>query len=738
MFFALPNLISSAVEPCVPWQFTATLPDAVKGKDGKKARDSWINDVTTKHQVYSAYEGFNPSARISDGKAGEEGNPPLKLHAFVADFDAPVTEEELKAGIGRIKFVPNYYERTLSGNARLVWLFEGPVSFPSTKFAVEFAKFAAARMHIDMVAAGWDRPAWETPNRYWTNSGDWMMIDEHARIPQALLNGWVFEVGEKYSWKKDKAAIDIPLPIVWPELQKKYPGASEWQGDFVEGAQGPTFWVDGSTSPKSAIVKPTGLFTFAAHAVKPFYSWADLLGKDFVDKYTTELMGKAVDGIFHDGKSYYRQDGYGEWKCFGKEDLASHLSITRGLSDSRQGGEKSQVARAIEYVQEWRGINGAAPFAFQRSGLIERNGFKYLNTHTRRVLQPAKGPVIWGPNGQMPGLSLFFDTFFHPDSIPTRPLDYYLAWASRFYIGAYTLDLESGQNVFILGPAGVGKTFLNQGLLPYLMGGHAEAEDYLLGKTDFNSQLFETGLWTVDDNGVTVDALSHRKFSSMTKKMAANTTFQYHAKFRVPTQVEWRGRVSITANDDEESARIVPDLSISNLEKNHLFRTCSKPTFVFPDKKGCEKLIRDEAPYLARFLLDYIPPSHVVGTSRFGVVAYHEQTLLKVAEQSSRTAGFEEILEDWKARFFGDHPTAEYWEGTSFQFVKELMKDELTREAGIRTLNHEAVGRHLAALKAKKHHLEARDSRAGRVWRIYRPQDLPGKQLPNGAAKFAK
>src|SRR5947208_760778 len=100
MFFAIPNLVSTSVEPCVPWTFSQPVPDEVKGKEGKKVRDRWISNPNTRHQVYSAFEGVNSGARVSEPKNGDEGNPPLKLHAFVADIDAPVSEDELAAGIG--------------------------------------------------------------------------------------------------------------------------------------------------------------------------------------------------------------------------------------------------------------------------------------------------------------------------------------------------------------------------------------------------------------------------------------------------------------------------------------------------------------------------------------------------------------------------------------------------------------------------------------------------------------
>ena len=726
--FALPNLVSKTVTPCTPWTFQGQIPNEVRGKDGKKARDAWINSPETTHEVYSAFEGLNPGLRISGGRkvSVDDENPPFRCHAFVADIDCPVSHEELATGIKRIKFTPNYYEKTLSGNARLIWLFESPVSLPSRRFAVEFLELALPRMRVEQIAPALDRPAWLEPNRYYTNSGEFYVVDESARLSTSLLQGWVFEVAEKHHWKKQKNAIAIPLPLVFAALEKKFPDHG-WPGDFVEESQGPTFWIPGSVSPKSAIVKPTGLFTFSSSATKSFYSWADLLGVDFVHTYESEMLGEAVKDIYHDGSQYYRNDGYQNWKPFTKEDVQSHLVTTRGLSPTKDGDAPSELSRAMEYVRDYQGIVGAAPFAFQPPGVLDKHGNKFLNTHTRKVLSPAEAgshAKVWGDG--FPFLAKYFDGLFDP----AEQLQFFLSWLSRFYKGAYSLNLESGQNVFLLGPQNIGKTFLSQGLLWDLMGGGAEAESYLLGKTEFNSELFEVGVWSVDDNAATVDAVTHRKFSAITKKMAANTTFQYHAKFRIPCSVDWLGRVIVTANDDEQSARIVPDMSISNREKVFLLRSARVAPVEFPDRRGCKKILRDELPHFARFLLEYQIPEHCRGSSRFGVRHYHEQSLLATAEHSSTAASFHEIVEDWRETYFAENPTLPYWSGTSYQFLKKLNSDPLGSLAGVRNLTTAAISAGLSSLKARGLPFEVLEGGANREWVIPRPPPKKAIALP--------
>jgi hypothetical protein len=707
---ALSNLMSSATLPCVPWEWTQKGPSSVLGKANKKARDSWINDPRAQWQVYSMWEGLNETLRISKGAKVDEGNPPFRCYGLAGDYDAPVADEEIQHGLSRMgSFRPAYFERTMSGNARFLWLFEEPVTVPSREFAVAFLKQVTKSIKFDLLCSGFDRPAFEEPNRYYTNSGDWFQLGTD-KVPKALVQGWVVETARTFQWQKQD--VVVPLPVVWAELQKKFPQHG-WEGDFVEEAQGPSFFVPGSTSPKSSIVKATGMFTFAAHSPKPFWSWSDLLGSTFVKEYETSAIGRAVEGIFHDGQKYYTKDGQGNWRPYSKEDIREHLIISRKLEGERVRGEPSAADLALEHIRHWQAIDGAAPFAFKKYGLFSTGARRFLNTHTSRVLSPAEGTALWGPGGQFPWLSKFLETLL--DS--KVQLDVFVAWLHRFYKSAYELDLDRGQNLFLIGPPGTGKTLLNQNILGKLMGGGAEAQDYLLGETDFNSQLFEVALWTVDDSKSATTASAHAIFSSMIKKLAANQSFQYHAKFRVPCTVEWQGRVVVTANDDEESLRIIPDLGISNLEKTILLRTTKTP-IEFPSARQIELILKAELPFFARYLLDHQIPDELVGTSRYGVKSYHEDSLLREAEYSSRTNSFYEVLSDWHKQWFEEHPKEQHWEGTAFQLLKQIQSDDSAR-ASVK-LTADQVARNLAGLKSKNYHLEAISGAHGRRWKIYR------------------
>lgn len=712
----LKNLRASTCEEGVlPWDFQLTDPlPAVVRKD-KGARDLWINSLKTTHHCYSPFDGFSPSQRVT------KANPPQLMRALVVDFDCPVTPAQAAEGWLRVKRPPTHWEVTLSGNGRGVWMFQHPVRVPGYDFASKFAAYVTDKLSARLVAPGVDDGALTNPNRYYTNSGDWVSAPGEP-IETDLLTGWLVEFSATWNFSSRDYGVEMPLDKAAELLAAKFPKFSEWPTDFTIGSQGPSFWISGSSSPKSAIVRATGLQTFAAHADRAFYLWEDLLGKEAVENHRSGQMGAAVSDIFFDGKHYFRPLSDGRYKPFTKEDLTQFLRTSRALSNKADKSGVSQIDKAIQYIHDHHFVNGAAPFAFRQSGLIRVNGEPVLNTSTKLVLTPQEAPAAWGPGGGFEFLSSFFDHLFDP----ADQKEVFLAWLHVFYKSAYERRPHSGHNVFLAGGPSIGKTMLSRAVLAGLMNGFADASDYLLGKDDFGSELFDNGLWAVDDSEGTVSSAHHRKFSEIVKRMAANTTFRFHAKFRVPMVVSWQGRVFVTLNRDEESVRLIPDLSISIMDKIMLFRARENyngTQFRFPrgGVDAVSAILDRELPAFARWLLDFQIPDCLINDRdpRFVLKAYHHEELVSTALQSSSVNAFAEILHDWKTTFFTD-TEQNSWEGTAFQLHKLLHADP-TAAPALRNYSLDSVGRALSSLKNRGDSaISCREAEGLRLWKIER------------------
>lgn len=730
-FFALPNLSAQIVMPCKPWEWTNPAPE--RCILDKIARDQWATNPNTKHECYSAFEALNSSLRAS------EQNPPLRIHAIVGDYDLKIGQAEMESALARLTLKPNWLEQTLSGHWRALWLLERPIPLACIAHTRHLLQHVSALVPVDEIP-GLDRPALQSFSRYWTNSGVWKKVHDTPIAWDSIL-GWLMKSSSTFGWSSEMPGHEIDFKILADRLREKFPRFSEWPGEFALGSYGPSFWVEGSTSPKSAIVREKGIHTFAAHAPKAYFSWADLCGEAWMQAFQTNRIGGAVKDIYFDDKNFFVLSPTTEqWLSESKEGLLNELLVARGLR--RESGKKStgkphsEIEEAVNYIRHHQRVAGAAPFAFFKKGLLEWNGGRYLNTHTREVLRPAKTGE-WGTD--FPFVSSFLEQFF----IDGAALPFWISWLSRSYRCCFHRKPVSGQSVFLSGPVNVGKTFLSRGILSPLLGGHAEPKDFLLGSTTFNSQLFEYMLWVIDDGSIGTSAQVYRYFCEMVKNQAANRDSVSHAKFGKPSQVACMARLIVTCNDDAESRRIIPRVDISILEKLMLFRAAPR-SISFPDSEEMERIKERELPSFARFLLDYeIPEKCKDPDPRFGVISYHDPEL--VASANTSDSAFTEILDHWMTEHFQKHdPTAEFWEGSALQFQHLLLADSAMAET-LHSYNLEEIKRRLLKLSSGTlFRIEMKGDARRMNFRIYRGEHLPRQMAPpieinpSANSKFSK
>lgn len=690
------NLVSREVSRGNPWEFNKIdlVPkDAFKDKG---RRTAWLQFPDTDYQCYTMFEGIDPASRITTGASDQESNPPCKQYGLAVDYDVPISMEAIDEAIGRMDIKPNWHETTLSGNCRLVWLFEQPLPIASFNFAGYLQKSYGSLLPIDQIG-GLDENALAV-TRMFTNGARWRKISD-APVPWARLQGWFIGISNKYEWLEKERGPAVPIEAVYERFKElsaeKFPRLSEWPGEFVLGAQGPSFWVEGSVSPKSAIIRENGFHTFSAHAHKSFFEWSELLGAEWVRGFQESKMGRSVEGIYYDGRNYFVRTPAGAWADENKDNLINELVCRRGMSRDvlkKKGNHFSDVEDAIAYIRNNCRVKGAAPFAFFPSGLIQFNGDRYLNTHTKNVLKPASTPAVWGSEGKFPRLSEFLSGFFDPKG----QLDYFLSWLNRFYGSCYRRQPLSGQNVFLAGYQGTGKTFLNRAVLGAMMGGYSECKEFLLGEDGFNSDLFDYGLWCVDDGSLANSESIHRYFSEMIKRIAANRDMRSNEKFRKASLVGWQGRVFVTCNDDAESIRMIPRLDISIGKKIMLWKAAKREWKFLPDEEEKAILAR-ELPHFCRFILDYQIPEHCCdGEVRYGVRHFHEPSL--VASANLTTSAFNDILDCWmREHFTVRHPDSDSWSGTALDLRGEILIDPLMADP-MRQFSVEKLKRALAGL----------------------------------------
>ncbi len=640
---------STEVWPGKPWEYTPTIPKNLLNDKAKFLK--WRGDEETQHMLFLGSEGVVPTVRPNN-----ETNPVRRLVAIIADYDAKIGPEMEKT-LDKAPVVPNWISETYSGGRRLVWLFEEPVTFDHA-LTKAFYKLAARALQLPKLLPGLDETSYNSTRAFDVGT-NWRQLNTKL-LSKNTVQFWLFEAAKQTGFKTEDT--EIPLDVVKAEIDKKWPG--QWTGAFEVGARGPVFW-EGRNNPSAAVVMENGIVAFSSH--KLFHSWRDILGSAFVQQFTENKIGAVIDNVWFDGQKYYRRFNDDRWMTVAKEDFAKWLKI-QGLDGRDLNGEPSEILQAEVYVQEHSRIDGIAPFLFNDQTIVEYSGQRLLNTSRVTALQPSTETGKWGE--KFPFIAKMLDSQFGEEQMP-----YWLGWMKRLYCSSLAGRLEKGQAVFLVGPVNSGKTLIGQHIVGPLVGGCADASDYIAGDSDFNKHLIPTALWVIDDGKVAADNRTRSKFGEMVKRIVANPQMIYRAMYNDAQMINWNGRLLVTLNADSYSILMVPNLATSMEEKVMIFKI-DKPKKAWPTSAKLESTIAAELPHFARFLVDMELPKHVIGESRLGIQSFVHEEIRYLSMHASGVGDLMESIELWKGRTTHKE---EPWEGTYMEWYAEMLSDEVLR-----------------------------------------------------------
>lgn len=701
--FKIPNLTSRNAEPVKPWEVASvSLPTFKEKEEFRK----WCAADTTDGLFVSGFEGLNPHVRVS------KTNEPFKMHGLIADYDTPLTDEQILEGLARGAkpgFKPMYAHKTFSSGARVIWMFEEPIHvLPGV--LKEFLHLLVGETKAKNLFPRLDEAIYKPDQYYAWFPGAIRFSDQPIRTE--AIHSVLSEAVEKAKKYRGEGGVQIPLDRVFAKVQEMYPG--RWTGPFEEGVRGPLFWIDDNVDRTGAQVTKTGMISYSTRSTKGFLTWADLFGAAWVQEFVEDRFGGPMQSYWHDGKFYWKRDLEGFWRPANKDDARQDIVGTFGLSSAPDNrGRLSEADEALRRIREGRVVHGAVPCLFDPREVVFQNGRRMLNVSKARAMQPAEGPHDWGQG--FPWIAEFLESAIDPgESLP-----YLMAWLKRFYLSALDGKLLPGQAVFIAGPVGQGKTFFGTEIVAKLMGGGADASDFLVKGRDFNNELFEVSVWNVDDSSSADSSEAHRRFSRMIKRGVANTKHSYHRKFHDAQTVDWRGRIIDTLNDDPESIQAIPHTDGSILDKISLFKFKAHRLF---DKMGhleTERMLSEELPHFAAWLRDWAIPEEVIGSKRYGVKSYHHPMLLAESRASSSVHGFQEFLELFLKNYRSDHPEETEWKGTATELLLAIQNDaSLSGSVKMFVSNSRALGRMLASLAVTGDMVERKTHDGYTVWRI--------------------
>ena len=614
----------------------------------------WSEDQSTDHVFFSLAMPKNPKIRAS------KDNEVRQLRGLVADYDAPQTRDSIIAAAKRSKvdFPVAYASSTYSGNARMAWIFERPLNVLSNEHAQRVLAHLAKQMKLGALLAGFD-PVFSNPGQYYELGRDWLTLNASARIPQAETEAASMAAAQRLDFRD--AGPAIPMHEIEAEVHRQFPG--RWTGTFAAGARGVRFWDPTATNPNGAWLRENGVASFTGDS--GFLSWGAILGHDFVHRYEANRVGSAIADIHFNApnKSYWRRIN-NSWSPEGADTLKRHLVASGLRAEKRRGENQSEVDRALHTIESTRRVDGAAPFIFDGRELVYSDNKTYLNISRVEVKEPAPGHYVWGD--RFPWTANYIDRLLGEEQRRV-----FLSWLARFYQGGLRHEPKLGQVLVLAGTHGAGKSLLSNFLVKNLMGGAQKAAAFLTGQTEFNSSLFESAVWTVDDVAWSSAPGAHRRWTELLKRQAADPDHVYHPKYQNPVSVRHQGRVIVSLNTDPDSIRMLPGVD-SSAEDKFVYLLTNDTEGV--DFTNPEQKILEELPFLAAFLRNFTTPPDLVGTPRFGLIAYKHPWLVQKAREGSDAGEFIDILERWRTSYFlaEDVSNTGNWVGRATDLVEQL------------------------------------------------------------------
>lgn len=359
------------------------------------------------------------------------------------------------------------------------------------------------------------------------------------------------------------------------------------------------------------------------------------------------LANMALDGsdpLAFDGQSYWRKEHDGNFGRLCREDARLHLNKA-GLSKS---GDPAPADAALHELQRHNRVDYAGPLCGRPSGLHTENGKRLLVT---------RGPTLPdGKPGEFPTVAGLLSNLFGAaakDTAAPKQLALFFGWLklARSAVRHFSQH-QPGQVLALVGPPDCGKSLLQSMVITPALGGRAaDASLFLVGGTPFNSDLWEAEHLQIGDKALDLDGTQRAALRNELKRVVAEADQSLHAKHRPALTMRPVWRVTVSANEDPESASNLPALDASFADKI-IYLKCHAPPAPFFDPEEAEgranfvAMLRAE---LAAFVyaVDAFEIPADLRKARFGITEWHHPAVLELIDEGDPLRPIDEVLAAW-------------------------------------------------------------------------------------------
>jgi hypothetical protein len=402
------------------------------------------------------------------------------------------------------------------------------------------------------------------------------------------------------------------------------------------------------------------------------------------------------------------------------------MKKVRNISDKKDKDGACMQDTVISFVHENNRVSDVKPFLFNPNMYVVQDGKRCLNTYEHRPILPAEGKATWGPSGEFPFISRVFEQLLEPAS----QLSWLLAWYKVTYLSCINCQPTPGQIVFIAGKGGTGKSLACRLIFGPPLGGFADGAAFLTGNDSFGGEMFNFGLWCIDDELIASSDIPKTIFQGNMKKVASNSEFRFNQKFVKASKVTWLGRITVTLNMDLVACRALIQPDENTTPKYAFLRGSQADDFPikWPSQAEIRETITRELPFFLRWLVDWEIPVELPRDSRYTIGSFHHPELLERAMLSGRESQFREVLDIALGEYFNNKADIDSWTGTATHLQLLIYANPSMQEV-LRSLKVEQVSRYLELLHREKFmNMTCSVINGTRRWTFQCPEELKAKR----------
>jgi uncharacterized protein DUF5906 len=347
-----------------------------------------------------------------------------------------------------------------------------------------------------------------------------------------------------------------------------------------------------------------------------------------------------------DGVRYYRPSGE-SYDSMCREDAFLELRAGGFSSKPAQGADLSPVEIAIHKIQTQNRVHYAGPLCGRPAGIHKEGTLTVLATSSPRIIE--------GILGNCEAIGDLFAGLLGKDIDPLFPDQFFtfIGWLrhSRDALKNYRQHMP-GQALALVGPRDCGKSFVqHQIITPALGGRDVDASLYVLGQSTFNKELWGAEHLVLGDDALGDDGRERQGVRDRVKKIVAAYKFPLHAKGKDAESPRPIWRVTISANDDDQSITVLPPLDESFADKI-IYLRCYPPPRPFHNgtdegRREFAERIESELPAFIHQAETMEIPERYLGSSRFYIREFQHPDVVEAINGADAVAPLGELLEEW-------------------------------------------------------------------------------------------